>query len=218
MPADTANACDEADETELGLAQGSVACPIRSGDDENQDEYQGHQGLAIRIGEPVISDEGGGGHLATPPDDDAQPPNGGRESQGCRDGQVPSSRVRKLSARDDTVANKRRKYTRKRTLDQQHDGGQKKICFRSGQQLGVGVNPSQQTPALQPQVTAPFHSTGQEDPITQHVNPVPLCAELGQNPPLSTGLPGLAGLLQGVARGSRATPPEPCGGAGGPAL
>ena len=42
---------------------------------------------------------------------------------------------------------------------------------------------SQQAPALQPQVTAPLHSTGQDDPITQHVNPVPQCAELGQNPP-----------------------------------
>ena len=216
--ADAPNACEEADETEPGLAQGSDACPILSGDDENQDVCQGHQGLAIRIGEPGISDEGGGGLLTTPPDDDAHPPDGGREIQGCRGAQVPPSRVRKLSARDDTVASKRRKYTRKRTLDQQHDGGQKKICFRSGQQLGVGVNPSQQIPALQHQVTAPLHSTGQEDPITQHVNPVPLHAELGQNPPLTTGLPGLAGVLQGVARGARATPPEPCGGAGGLAL
>ena len=112
---------------------------------------------------------------------------------------------------------KKRKYTRKRNLDQQHDGGQKKICFRSGQQLGAGVNPPQHAPALQPHVTAPLHVTGQDDPNTQHVNPGPLWAELGHNPPLSTGS-GLAGLLQGVVRGSRATPPEPCGGAAGPAL
>ena len=218
MLADAPNACEEADETEPGLAQGSGACPILSGDDENQDECQGHQGLAIRIGEPVISDEGGGGLLATPPDDDAHPPDGGREIQGCRGAQVPPSRVRKLSAHDDTVASNRRKYTRKGNLDQQHDGGQKKICFCSGQQLGAGFNLPQQAPALQPQVTAPLHDTGQDDPNTQLVNPVPLCAEFGQNPPLSTGLPGLAGLLQGVVRGSRATPPEPCGGADGPAL
>ena len=67
-------------------------------------------------------------------------------------------------------------------------------------------------------IPAALHRTGHEDPITQHVNPVPLRAELGQNPPLTTGLPGLAGMRQGVARESRATPPEACGGAGGPAL
>ena len=206
---------------ELAVAQSSAPCPIHSGDDENQGECQVHQGLVIRVGAPGYSNEGGSGQQAAPPDDATQPPDGGGENQGCRDDQVPLSRVRRLSARDDTVPNKRRKYTKqgrgsKRVLDQQLDGGQKRICFHSRQQLGIGVEPSHQIPVLQQQGAVPLQSTGQTNPDTQHVDPVqPLHAELGQDIPLT---PGLAGLHQGVASDSRATPTEPCGWAGSSAL
>ena len=48
-------------------------------------------------------------------------------------------------------------------------------------------------------------------------DPVPQCADLGQILPLSS-VTGLAGRLQGGARGTRGTPAEPCGGAAGHAL
>ena len=59
---------------------------------------------------------------------------------------LPPSRVRKLSSHDFSVENKKRKYSRKRKLDQQLDGGQKRICFRisnAGHDIDVPGPPSE---------------------------------------------------------------------------
>ena len=98
-------------------------------------------------------------------------------------------------------------------MDQQQDGGQKRICFRNEQQQEAGAEPLQQAPALQPQATAPLRDTGQDDPG----NPGPLCAGLKPKKTLSAGS-GWEGQLQGAVRGARAAPAEPTGGAQSPAL
>jgi len=169
-------------------------------------------------------DEGGSCQLASPPGEARDAPVGDRVNQGDRDDQVPAIRVKRLSARDDTVANKRRKNSNqgrgsKRPHGQQLDAGQKRICFHSSQTLGIGVEPSHQIPVLQLQeTTAPSHSAGQLDASnTQQVDPVqPLLAGLGQD--VSPLTPGLAGQHQGVASGSRSAPSEPNGGARSSAL
>ena len=57
-------------------------------------------------------------------------PEGGIQAQdGHRPGLHPS-RVKKLSSHDLSVESKKRRSCRKRKLDQLHDVGQKKICFR----------------------------------------------------------------------------------------
>ena len=72
---------------------------------------------------------GGADRQTAPLEKKERPSEGGRAQDVC-EAQLPPNRVRKLNSHDVSVENKKRKYNRKRKLDQQHDGGQKRICFR----------------------------------------------------------------------------------------
>ena len=106
---------------------------------------------------------------------------------------LPSSRVRRLNSHDVSVENKRRKYTRKRELDQQHDGGQKIICLRKEQQqVASSVREDTFVPGPPPEV-------------------------LRLEEPFSAGT-GREGRNQAAGSGAHAAPAEPVSGACSPAV
>ena len=106
---------------------------------------------------------GGVGRQIAHQENAERPHDGGQNAQESCGTQLPPSRVRKLNSHDVSVENKKRKYTRKRNLDQQQDGGQKRICFRNERQQVAGAEPPPRAPTQQPQVTAPLSNTGQDD-------------------------------------------------------
>ena len=149
---------------------------------------------------------GGADRQTAPLGKKERPSEGGQRAQDVCEAQLPPNRVRKLNSHDVSVENEKRKYNRKRNLDQQLDGGQKRICFRINKQLDDAAGPARD-PAQQPHLRTLSRNAALETDV-----PGPPPEVLGPGFPLSAGS-GREGQHQGTGHHARAVPAEPVSGA-----